>query len=427
MLDMSLIREIQVVKTIMRKKTLRDTFLLSTLALLAGCIDGGSSNSDGDSPLPPPPSDPGVYIDTSSATEGDSGESLLTFSVTLNKKLDGPISVNWETQNGSADELDYRTASGVITIDAGKTSAKATVGVYGDELPEFTENFDILLSNLVNHSSETVVLARTTGKALILNDDGTYLDTQPLNDSGLLACLAQTSDDLSRCENGKAVAEQDAHFGRDREALDGTLYKKGAGWAGFDFSKLDDKGKELPSNASKWNCVRDNHTGLVWETKTTDNGLQDRFNTYSWYFEQNTLLDGGDNGTSNAGECTGGIACDTQSYIDAINSKALCGRPEHWRLPTPEEQRSINDFSRGYTTRPTLDAQYFTNAPSVVDSSLYQIGVWSMISYYPRSGIQNLDRAMGFNYQHGGVISGQKSRNALSEVDALYVRLVNGN
>lgn len=425
MLHMSLITEFQVVKIIMLKKALRNTFILSTIVLTAGCVDGGGSGDDDQ--LPPAPSEPGVYIDTSSATEGDSGESLLTFSVTLNKKLDGPISVNWKTQNGSADDSDYRSATGVITINAGKTSAKASVGVYGDELPESTENFDIILSNLINLSSEQVVLARTTGKALILNDDGTYLDTQPLNDSGLLACLEQNSDALNRCENGKAVAEQDAHFGRDREALDGTLYKKGAGWAGFDFSKLDTQGNELPTNASNWSCVRDNHTGLVWETKTSDKGLQDRFNTYSWYFSENTLLSGGDNGTENKGVCTGGISCDTQSYIDEINSQSLCGRPTAWRLPTPEEQRSINDFSRGYSTRPTLDVKYFKNDPSIIDSSLYQMGVWSMISYYPSSGTQNLDRAIGFNYQHGGLISGQKSSNALSEVDALYVRLVNGN
>lgn len=421
---MSLRVEFQVVKTIMIRKIFKHTLLLSAFALTSSCIGGGNGDNN---QLPPPPSEPGVYINTSSTNEGDFGESLLTFSITLNKKLDGPVSVNWETKNGSADNSDYRATLGIITISAGKTSATATVGVYGDEQPEFTESFDIVLSNLVNQSSESVVLARNVGKALILNDDGKYLDTQPLNDSGLLACLGEKNDDLNRCENAQAVVEQDAHFGRDREALDGTLYKKGAGWAGFDFSKLDAKGKELSTTATKWSCIRDNHTGLVWEAKTADKGLQDRFNTYSWYFRENTLLNGGDNGTANSGKCTGDISCDTQSYVDAINSITLCGRATHWRLPTPEEQRSINDFNRGYSTRPTLDKKYFKNDPSIVDSSLYQTGAWSMISYYPKSGSQVLDRAIGFNYQHGGLISGQKSTDSRSKVDALYVRLVNGS
>ncbi len=423
MLHMSLILEFQVVKSIMIKNALKGTLLIGATVLSVGCVGGGG----GDNSLPPPPSEPGVYIDTSSTTEGDVGESLLTFTITLNTKLDGDVSVNWETINGSADESDYRSASGIITIDAGKTSAQATVGVYGDEQPESTENFDIVLSNLVNQSSKTVILARESGKALILNDDGTYLDTQPLNDTGLLVCIRQDSNDLTRCEDDRVMSDQDAHFGRDDEALEGTLYKKGSGWAGFDFSKLDTAGKELPPNSAKWSCVRDNHTGLVWEIKTKK-GLQDRFNTYSWYFKENTLLDGSDSGTPNAGQCSGGIACDTQSYIDAINNLALCGRSTHWRLPTPEEQRSINDFNRGYTTRPTLDGNFFKNDPAVLDSSLYQIGVWSMISYYPKTGSQILNRAIGFNYQHGGLITGQKSSDAPSaDVDALYVRLVNGS
>ncbi|MCB1756898.1 MAG: DUF1566 domain-containing protein [Gammaproteobacteria bacterium] len=398
--------------------------LLVCSYFLTACV-GGNGGDEND--LPPPPSEPGVYIDTASVVEGDSGETSLIFKVTLNTKLDGPVTFNWTTANGSADQSDFRADDGSLTIEAGKTSVTGEVTVFGDLEPEFTESFDIILSELDNQSSKTVVFGQTTGKALILNDDGTYLDTQPLNDTGMLACETSNSDNPTKCSDKAAYTNQDAHYGRDNEALNGTLYKVGAGWAGFDFTKLDAKGEALDNNAGNWRCVRDNRTGLIWEVKTTDKGLQDRFNTYSWYFDSDRLLTGSNNGTPNGGECKGNIACDTQSYIDAINKAGLCGRTSEWRLPAPEELRSINDYRRGYSTRPTLDTNFFKNDPAILESSLYSTGVWSLMSYYPISGDQSLDRAIGYNYQSGSAVSAQKSTNGDNKFDQLYIRLVNGS
>ncbi len=410
----------------MNTNNFRIALSITLLTLLYGCVGGGGDNSDNDV-LPPPPSEPGIYIDTASVVEGDSGESSLTFSVTLNTELDGEVTVDWETQDGSADQSDFRASSGTLRIPAGETSGTDSVTVYGDLDPEFTENFDILLSNLINQSSEKVVIGRQSAKALILNDDGLYLDTQPLNDTGMLACEVSDSNNPTVCENKNAYGRQDAHFGRDNDAMQGILYKKGRGWAGFDFTKLNEKGEEVSVNASEWQCVRDNRTGLVWEIKTDDKGLRDRFNTYSWYFGNQQILTGSDEGTANGGSCSGGIDCDTQSYIQAINTMGLCGRNDQWRLPTPEELRSINNYSRGYTTRPTLDTQFFRNDPAIVDSTLYSIGVWSMLSYYPLTGEQPLNRALAFTYQHGNLISAQKSTHGPEKYDKLYIRLVNGS
>ncbi len=405
-------------------KTLRMTTLLIPVIFIVSCV-GGSGNDD--NVIPPPPSDPGVFIDTSSIVEGDSGEVSLTFTVSLNKSLDGAITVDWKTSEGSADQSDFRANNGSLTISPGKTAVEGEVRVFGDLDPEFTESFDIILSNLVNNSSEEVVFGRKRGKALILNDDGFYLDTQPLNDTGMLACEQSDSADPDHCDKKSSYARQDAHFGRDNEALNGTLYKDGGGWAGFDFTKLDNNGKKLSIDANKWSCVRDNRTSLIWEIKTTDEGLQDRFNTYSWYFSDNQILTGGDNGTSDEGKCKGGIGCDTQSYINAVNKLGLCGRNSKWRLPTSEELRSINDYRKGYTTRPTLDIEFFTNDPAIVEDTLYSTGVWSMLSYYPKSGNQPLNRATAFTFQHGNSISAQKSTDSENKLDRLYIRLVNGS
>ena len=392
------------------------------LALLSACVDGGKPGET----LPSPPSDPAIYIETASAVEGNAGESVLIFNASLNQSLDGDVSVRWATRDGSADQTDYIAGSGLLSYPAGTTQRSGEVIILGDTDPESTESFDIILSELINDSSEKVGLAHESAKALIINDDGVYLNTQPLNDTGVIACAVGNSNRPQRCSSDQSFADQDAHFGRDAKAMAAALYKVGGGWAGFDFTKLDSDGDDLSNSQTDWSCVRDNRTGLVWEVKTNDRGLRDRFNTYSWYFPAGDVLTGGDQGAANGGQCHGGIACDTQSYIDAINTMDLCGRGNTWRLPTPEELRSINDYSRGYDTRPTLDVDFFPHDPAVVDSSLYAKGVWSMLSYYPDEDSVILNRALGFSYQHGTPLSAQKSPDSENAADALYVRLVNG-
>lgn len=61
----------------------------------------------------------------------------------------------------------------------------------------------------------------------------------------------------------------DSLYGRDSFQNDDQLLKRGDGDAGFDFTKLDAAGNELDADAESWNCVRDNHTGLVWEFDAT--------------------------------------------------------------------------------------------------------------------------------------------------------------
>ncbi len=64
---------------------------------------------------------------------------------------------------------------------------------------------------------------------------------------------------------------QDPQYGRDASAQADRLAKVGGGHAGFDFSETDD-------------CVTDNVTGLIWETKTdaSDEGLQSNKWTFTY-------------------------------------------------------------------------------------------------------------------------------------------------
>lgn len=172
-----------------------------------------------------------------------------------------------------------------------------------------------------------------------------------INDTGITTCTDGERDNLPCPVRG--LPGQDAEYGRDALATAGSLQKVGGGSAGFDFTKLDDNGNPLPTDAIVWSCVKDNHTGLIWEEKNRS-GLRSGYNTYTWY-NPDSSTNGGDPGVQNGGNCTGS-SCDTHGYVQAVNAQGLCGG-NNWRMPIREELRSIVDYSRLF---PTIDTDYFS-------------------------------------------------------------------
>ncbi|MCH8538626.1 MAG: DUF1566 domain-containing protein [Alkalimonas sp.] len=179
-----------------------------------------------------------------------------------------------------------------------------------------------------------------------------------LNDSGIDWCADGDTINLDCPVTG--FEGQDAEYGRDALARTGELTKVGDGAAGFDFTKLDTGGNDLPASASAWSCVRDNHTGLVWEVKTTGGGLHDMDHTYTWYNPDNSV-NGGNAGTESGGNCNGSD-CDTYSYVQAVNNQELCGFND-WRMPTRNEL--LNIMHNGKHSQ-VFDADYFPNMGSSV-------------------------------------------------------------
>ncbi len=210
--------------------------------------------------------------------------------------------------------------------------------------------------------------------ALLGVGDLAATENTPLNDTGSLACGTSENIGLD-CPQAEYPA-QDSEFGRDLLAKRGTLKKKGGGHAGFDFTKLDQEGKPLPVDAKEWACVLDNHTGLMWEVKTTDGGLQDHNHRYTW-FNPDEQTNGGHPGTRNGGNCKES-ECDTLSYTAAINSRGLCGHKD-WRLPTMVELQSIVDYGKRL---PAIDNDFFPNTPVVEFSAqLPSVEFWAMESW----------------------------------------------
>jgi hypothetical protein len=179
--------------------------------------------------------------------------------------------------------------------------------------------------------------------------------------------------------------QQDAFFGRDKQAREGTLVKTGGGMAGFDFTKIGASGKVLTKQGeawsdngteaagTQWDCVRDNVTQLVWEVKRNDaNHLRHMSHSYSW-FNESAATNGGNAGIEtpsqykNGDPITGltckGTAqnkCNTQSYVAAVNQEGLCGKTD-WRMPNTDELRSLLHFG---LNAPTIDSNYFPNTVS---------------------------------------------------------------
>jgi len=222
-----------------------------------------------------------------------------------------------------------------------------------------------------------------------------------LNDTGWQKCSTNTG-------NGFACPltdypRQDSEYGRDVLASKGQLLKIGQGTAGFDYTKVANDGTDLPATTAlgattkAWACTRDNLTGLLWEVKTADGGLRDVYNTYSWY-NPNSTTNGGFAGYQDNGNCSGGIACDTDSYVKAVNANKLCGKTD-WRMPTVEEMLSIFDYTRSPIA---INPTYFPNTQSywfftsTVAPGLFIHNWWGVYT----DG--QVNSAFGVGYPYGG-------------------------
>lgn len=230
-----------------------------------------------------------------------------------------------------------------------------------------------------------------------------------LNDTGILFCAGDPVGNQAPCTGDKPPG-QDAHHGRDALALAGQLDKIGGGGAGFDFSKISNRGEPLPESAAlgsgpdDWACTRDNTTGLIWEIKLNDVAhLRHRGHRYTWYMLDS--VDGSPGVMGNSSDCRntmGGRSCNTHQYVAAVNAAGLCGAND-WRVPTRHELQSIVDHGR-YNS--AIDNTYFVYPP---------IGPLSSWSSSPYAGCSNHAWSAEFYTGSNGISL---------RSDALLIRLV---
>ena len=288
---------------------------------------------------------PTIAIAGVTVLEGDSGVSNADFAVTLSEASPfGPVSVDYASSDGTATTADgdYTATAGTLTIAAGDTAGTISVPVNGDTTFEPDETLTVTLTN----PSANVVLGTAVATGTLLNDD-----PGGLADTAITTCSDGTGAGLA-CPQA-AAPRQDAQFGWDAVANDNA-----DGTAGFSYVKVDATGAVLADTATTWSCILDRRTGLMWEAKTGDSGLHDRGWTYTW-LDNDATRNGGVAGTANGGSCGATVACDTESFVAAVNTEALCGRTG-WRLPSMEELRSLVDYTIP-SPGPSVDVAWFPN------------------------------------------------------------------
>ena len=237
-----------------------------------------------------------------------------------------------------------------------------------------------------------------------------YTRSVRLNDTGILFAANTTGANSVDCTSDITPA-QDCAQGRDALAAAGTLSKVGQGVGGLDFTRLGSDGGQLAAQngtwaadgdeqvGTHWSCVRDNHTGLVWEVKTDDDGIHDKDTTYQWggIGSEGRGSSDGSRGTYLADDDANGW----DRLVNGSNSESLCGLT-NWRVPTVRELASIARVN----SNPAIATGHF---PNTTGSNF-----WSVT---PRS--INPDNAMMITF-NGGIVMNP------ARTTAAAVRLVSG-
>lgn len=114
------------------------------------------------------PATPTLSIGNASIAEGNSGTAAATFTVTLSVAQPTPVTVSFNTKDGSARAgEDYQAVSGTLTFAAGETQKTIQVPVFGDLTAESNETFSV---NLSGAGGAAIFKAQGTGT---IRDDDT--------------------------------------------------------------------------------------------------------------------------------------------------------------------------------------------------------------------------------------------------------------
>ncbi len=162
-------------------------------------------------------------------TEGNSGTTNASFTVSLSQAATSIVTVDYATANGTAIAgSDYVSSLGTITFNPGETSKTVDVAVTGDTLYEPNENFFVNLSNATN-----VVIADAQGLGTIVNDDASPLPSASISDASIVEgnkgskkmtfTISLSSPATSSVTIGYATANSTAIAPSDYKAATGTV------------------------------------------------------------------------------------------------------------------------------------------------------------------------------------------------------------
>ena len=300
--------------------------------------------------------------------------------------------ISWSGVQNAASYNLYRANESIESIDAYATLDGGTL------ILNVTSPF--IQTGLTNGQGYYyVATAVADGSESPISNQLFVVPRNPLNDTGVLKSGNAQSGVNATCtqavQNGGHVP-QDCDQGRD---ADQTVIdnKVGSGNAAFDLTKLGSDGTALTiqdgtwsadgseSDGTLWSCVKDNHTGLVWEVKTTEGPHS---------FEQENKVNW----------------ANRDLPATASNDEVFCGITS-WRVPTVVELITIANNNRHNpafiaTHFPNGKSQsYWTSLPVASNSA----NAWS-VNFY--SGIGN-SKAKTSNFQVR-LVSGEYTANDTS-------------
>jgi len=330
--------------------------------------------------------EPAFSVQSVQISEGDSGVKILNLTINLSSFVES--TVDYIYPNGATATLgtDYnRPAAGTLVFTGGATQANISFQIIGDATPEINEFFSVELVNPVGAELSGNIRSVIT----IIDEDGVF------NDTGVnFAAEANTGNNLNCTTTTTALEQQDCANGRDALARAGRLTKLGTGPNGFDYTKLAMNGAPLAiqtraysvsgseAAGTQWACVRDNHTGLVWEVKE-NSGIHANTITYRW----GGLTAIGINNNNRQGD----YFSDWNVLVNSANNNARCGISD-WRVPDIKSLSTLANYSRpdGVSANtdffPFVDESYWSASPfNLNDEDAYSIEFRTAVD-------RNLDR-----------------------------------
>ena len=109
------------------------------------------------------------HVSDPELVEGDNGTQLAVFEVRLSQPSPSEFTVTYTTSDGSAVAgEDYTTTSGSLSFAPGQEVAFVSVPVFGDNIAEITETFDLIVTPPGNPAIGTT---GAVGTATLMDDD----------------------------------------------------------------------------------------------------------------------------------------------------------------------------------------------------------------------------------------------------------------
>lgn len=261
---------------------------------------------------------------TGSTTTSSTGSSTIS-SGSTNTNIDTTTTTSGSTANNTTTSTDTTANSGTGTSSSGTTTTDTN-------------------SNTGSSSTGTTTATGTDTSSGNTNTSGSATGTGGGSSTIVGGTTSSGTDNTTTTSTGNGTTTSTT-------PSSGRYVKVGA------------LGNELPASASSWSCVKDTTTGLLWETKTDDGGLQDKDWRYRHFHNYAGYASTVDYNGKTLCQNIGGSSCDAYSYVQALQSTSLCGR-SNWRLPIPEELLNLAQ----YGSKPYIDLNYF---PETVNNPGY--------------------------------------------------------